>query len=275
MGGWTGESLFRMCGRPFFARPHPSTLDGYDGRPIMGPPICAQQWPPTMGVLWLPTSRLGGRPKMGDQSCPRSAPIPDHLDGHIRPPSPSMWAATIRVHFAPLTTPNPVQCSHPNEPTVVAHSPPHGAPTFVQCGRPDKSTMAAHLPPRRTANPVHVGRPVRPKWSATFHLHPRLGGRPKSATPLAVHTSRDMGVQFRPPFGSPFGRPQRQPSPHRWPPTFRPAHVSWAIWLRIMRPDGRANLRPQCGPTYMWGQTKTPTPKGVRAAWRWAVSRKA
>lgn len=182
MGEWTGESLFRMCGRPFFARPLPSMLDGHDGRPIMGP-----------------------------QSAPNNGRF---VAAHFAFRWPSQnrrpTLPTFCVHLAQLSTSNPVQCGRPNKPTVAANSSPRWSPTFVQCGRPDKSTMAAHIPPRQTANPVHVGRPVRPKWSATSHLHPRLGGRPKSATPLAVHTSRDINAQFRPPFGSPLWSPTQR-----------------------------------------------------------------
>lgn len=106
--------------------------------------------------------------------------------------------------------------------------------------RPLSSNVDGQVSPLWQPTSLHVGRPVRPKRSATSHLHPRLGGRPRSATPLAVHTSRDMDAQFRPPFGFPLGVHIGSPRPiggrprfgsPLWSPTQRTTQASSPITI--------------------------------------------
>lgn len=111
---------------------------------------------------------------------------------------------------------------------------------------------------------------MQPHWAATPHA-------------FVPTFSRDMGVQFQPPIGSLLGvhtstAPRgavlitilREASGHknrqyRGTTCATPAHVGNAIWLGIMRPDGRAIYARNVGPR-ICRDKKNPHPKGVRAS---------
>lgn len=234
-------------------------------------------WSPTKSLSWVSNPRIGGRPKL------------PHSVAHTRP----TWAANpvqygrprssnVDGQISPLRQPTPVHDGRP----ISVHLRPLQTATLVQCGRPDKPTTATHSCPQRATTPVHVGRPIRAQWSSTSRFHARLGGRPISAAPLAVHILRDMGGHNMQPSPStirlPIGRPlMPRPSDIATVPSFvmragtktesigglhcvRPptlpsqsAPLHYAPWV-----DARICAR-VVGPR-MDGATKSPTPKGVR-----------